>query len=139
MKWIFKNYQYRLLLLLLLATVLTSLPAPANASTLDQVNSGFSQTGEEAGYPVQGGKPKQEFADAWVNYVNGMISLMGLLFMVLMIYGGWLWMSAKGNEEQVQRAKKLIINAVIGLTLVIGARLIIELALIYLGQAFNPS
>ncbi len=133
---IFKKTKIFSLIILLTVIFLTD-GGVALASTFDQVNSGFSQTGEEAGYPIQSGKPKQEFAYAWVNSVNGLITLMGILFMILVIYGGWLWMSAKGNEEQVQRAKKLLINAVIGLAVIIGARLIIESALIYLGQTVS--
>ena len=62
---------------------------------------------------------------------------MGLLFMVLVIYGGWIWMSAQGNEERVTKGKTLIIQAVIGLAIIIGARIIVELAILTLGETIQ--
>lgn len=47
------------------------------------------------------------------------LSLLGFIFVVLIIYSGILWMTAGGNEKQVERAKNIIKNAFIGLTLVI--------------------
>ena len=41
-----------------------------------------------------------------------------MVFVVLILYGGWLWGSARGNEEQVQEAEKLIRNAVLGIIIV---------------------
>ena len=136
MKTTFQQTKLFTLSLIAITTILTA-TYNVSASTMDQINSGFAQTGAEAGFPTQGGKPKVEFAPAFVNYLNGLLGLMGLLFMVLVIYGGWLWMTARGAEEQVTKAKKLIINAVIGLTAIISARLIVELAIIYLGQTFT--
>jgi len=110
------------------------LTTPIVASTQDTIMKGFKNTGSSAGYEVDsGGKPKEEFIPAWGSYVKGLINLMAFLFLVLMIYGGWLWMTAKGNEEQVQKAKNIMIQATIGLGIVIGARIIVELALTYLG------
>lgn len=46
------------------------------------------------------------------------------VFVLLMLYGGYLWMTAAGNEEQVGKAKKYIINSVIGIVIVLGANII---------------
>lgn len=105
------------------------------AGPLTQILSGFSKTGLAAGYQPKGTEPAQDFTTAWATYISNFAAgCGGAFFMVLVIYGGWLWMSAQGKEEQVERAKKVIIGAVIGLALIIGARLIAELAIHYLGQ-----
>ncbi len=49
------------------------------------------------------------------------LSFLGVIFMMLMIYGGFLWMSDRGNEEQVEKAKKMIQAAAIGLVIVISS------------------
>lgn len=49
------------------------------------------------------------------------LELMGVIFLILAIYGGYNWMMAGGNEEQVEKAKKTIIRAVIGLVIVMSA------------------
>jgi hypothetical protein len=38
-----------------------------------------------------------------------------------MIYAGILWMTAQGNDQQVTKAKTLMINSVIGIIIVFAA------------------
>lgn len=53
--------------------------------------------------------------------VGTLLSFLGVLFMALVIYGGILWMTARGNEQQVEKAKDLLVNAIIGLIIVLAA------------------
>ncbi len=46
------------------------------------------------------------------------LSFLGVIFLLLTIAGGIMWMTAGGNTEQVGKAKKLITSAVIGLVIV---------------------
>lgn len=52
------------------------------------------------------------------------LSFIGVIFFVLVIYGGFLWMTAMGNEEQVGKAISLVMQASIGLIIVASAYLI---------------
>ena len=47
--------------------------------------------------------------------------LLGLIAVSLMMFAGFLWMTAQGNPEQIERAKKLMANAVIGLVIILSA------------------
>jgi hypothetical protein len=38
-----------------------------------------------------------------------------------MIYAGILWMTAEGNDQQVAKAKSLLINSIIGIIIVFAA------------------
>jgi len=49
------------------------------------------------------------------------LSFIGILFLILVIYGGITWMTATGNDQKVEKAKNMIINAVIGLLIVLSA------------------
>lgn len=49
------------------------------------------------------------------------LSFIGVIFLILMIYAGIMWMTAAGNDQQVTKAKDLMINAVIGLIIVFAA------------------
>lgn len=53
--------------------------------------------------------------------VGYLLAFAGVVFIILIVYGGWLWMSAQGNEEQVGNAQKQIRNAVIGIIVVFSA------------------
>ena len=53
--------------------------------------------------------------------VGVILSLVGVAFLILMIYGGFTWMLARGNETEVTKAKDLIQSAIIGLIIVLAA------------------
>lgn len=55
------------------------------------------------------------------NIVGVVLSFLGIIFFVLIIYGGFMWMTARGNEEQVTKARKVVINAAIGLAVILAA------------------
>ncbi len=53
------------------------------------------------------------------NIITVALSLLGVIFLVLMIYGGYMWMTAAGKEERVAAAQNIIRAAVIGLVIVV--------------------
>lgn len=58
--------------------------------------------------------------------VGAALAFIGIVFFILIIYGGFTWMTARGNEEKVTKAKELIINASIGLVIVLAAYAIVS-------------
>ncbi|OGH85334.1 MAG: hypothetical protein A2294_01010 [Candidatus Magasanikbacteria bacterium RIFOXYB2_FULL_38_10] len=58
--------------------------------------------------------------EAYVTRLTGYaLSLIGIIFFVLMIYGGFKWMLAKGDTKDVETAKDTITMAIIGIIVVI--------------------
>ncbi|MDD5071284.1 MAG: hypothetical protein PHQ42_00945, partial [Patescibacteria group bacterium] len=53
--------------------------------------------------------------------VNTFLSVLAIIFIALMLYGGYLWMMARGQEEMVTKAKELIQAAIIGLVIIVAA------------------
>lgn len=49
------------------------------------------------------------------------LSFIGVIFLVLTVYAGFLWMMARGDESQVEKAQKIIQSAIIGLVVTVGA------------------
>lgn len=63
-------------------------------------------------------------ADIRVTIANGIrifLGLLGIIAIAIILAGGLLWMTAGGNEEKVQKAKTLLLQAVIGLGIVLAA------------------
>jgi TRAP-type C4-dicarboxylate transport system permease small subunit len=56
-----------------------------------------------------------------------------VLFLILMIYGGFTWMTSNGNQEAVGKAQKIVGSAVIGLVIVLSAYVIT----VYMGTTFS--
>ena len=52
------------------------------------------------------------------NVIGYILALLGVVFTILIIYAGFLYMTAQGNEEQVGKAKKLMMNAIIGMVII---------------------
>lgn len=48
-------------------------------------------------------------------------SLLGLIAVVIILAGGFKWMTAGGNEDKVGEARKMIISGVIGLAIIMSA------------------
>lgn len=61
------------------------------------------------------------FASTIGTGVRVILSLVGIIFTVLTVYAGMMWMTARGNESQVDTAKKTLQNSLIGLLIAIGA------------------
>ncbi|PJE75930.1 hypothetical protein COV04_02120 [Candidatus Uhrbacteria bacterium CG10_big_fil_rev_8_21_14_0_10_48_11] len=61
--------------------------------------------------------------DTLLGIVGSLVSLtlgfVGIVFAILTIYGGYLWMTARGNKEQVTDAQDYIRNSVIGIIIVL--------------------
>jgi len=53
--------------------------------------------------------------------ITAALSFLGVIFLILMIYGGFMWMTASGNDEQVKKSVQLITAAIIGLIIVVSA------------------
>ena len=49
------------------------------------------------------------------------LSLIGIIFLLLMIFAGYNWMTAQGEEEKVSKAKDTIARSIIGLIIVLGS------------------
>ena len=76
--------------------------------------------GKESGYEIIG---VDQFTAASIagTVVSVFLSILAIIFIALMLYGGYLWMMDRGNDENIKRAKDLIMNAIIGLVVVIAA------------------
>ena len=64
---------------------------------------------------------KQDIEKVVGGMINAALTLVGMIFLVLMVYAGYLWMTARGEESQVEQSKKIITAAIIGMILVVSA------------------
>lgn len=55
------------------------------------------------------------------NIIKTVLSLVGIIFLVLMVYAGYLWMTARGEDEQVSKAKEIIKSSIAGLFVVVSS------------------
>lgn len=72
-----------------------------------------------AGYDTAQDKTSPEYIISAI--IKAALSFLGVVFLILMIYGGYIWMTARGNEQNIEKAKNLITAAVTGLLIVLAA------------------
>ena len=83
------------------------------------LGSQLQKAGKSAGFATEGGG-----ADITVivgKIVQGALTLMGSLFLAQTVYGGYLWMTARGDEQQVEKAKHTLRTSTIGLGIMLAA------------------
>ena len=49
------------------------------------------------------------------------LGLLGIIAVLLIMYGGFIWMTAAGDPAKVEKAKKILINAIIGIIIILSA------------------
>lgn len=53
--------------------------------------------------------------------IRGAMGLLGVIFLILVVYAGYKWMLAHGEPGEVKAAQKLLLNSIIGLILATAA------------------
>lgn len=95
----------------------------AQAQTVDDALKGLNQTVETVpAFQSQAAAYNDNFLATKAGQIIGIaLSFVGVLFLILMIYAGLLWMTAIGNEEKIKKAKGLLMDAVVGIIIVFSA------------------
>jgi hypothetical protein len=89
---------------------------PANINSMLQAAAGASGAGYNTNVDSNTG-----LATLAGYVVRMFISFLGVIFICYTIYGGFLWMTAGGKEEPIEKAKSIIRNGVIGLIIILCA------------------
>ena len=122
-----KRYFLFLLILIILTfaiPLITKADSPSLAqATKLQLMPELENAGKAAYGETTAGQMKAPgFVGATVGrIINACLGVLGIVLIVLVLYGGFLWMTAAGNEERITKAKKIFGNAIIGLIIVIMA------------------
>jgi hypothetical protein len=94
-------------------TFLLLLPLQASALTAQE---GLNQAASGTGLDTSRNIPQ-----IIALVVNALLALLATIFIILIILGGFRWMTSAGNASKIDAAKQTITNAVIGLVIVMAA------------------
>lgn len=133
-----KKIKFTIFLSLILIFLLTTSVALAQPDNVKKSTDGLKKMVNEA---YGGGKEVSvslpTFTGGLVLIINFFLNLLGIAFFLLLVYAGFLWMTARGNQEQIDKAKKIAKEAIIGLLIIISARIITEFILTQIGKAIT--
>lgn len=74
--------------------------------------------GTESGFTNTSIGQTSDLKGTIANIVNIVLGFLGIVAVVIILIGGFKWMTSSGNEDQIADAKKYIVNGIIGLVIV---------------------
>lgn len=87
----------------------------ADAQVADSFRN-FQKAASESGYDTSLGTGT---LSAYIGVIIGQLLIfLGSVAIVIIVYAGYLWMTAGDNSEQIKKAKQWLINGVIGLVII---------------------
>lgn len=92
------------------ATAVFGLPALAQTTALDRL-----QRTSKGIYSTS--KP-QSLEQIIGGVIQTLLGIMGIVLLIYVIYGGYLWMTAQGDDQKVGKARKIISNTVVGIAII---------------------
>ena len=115
-----KNILKNLLIIFILSIIL--IPNFVNANIVTDSDGIMNKLGNFAGkISLPGNDPTITPITIIINMALG---LLGLFFVILIMYGGFTWMTAQGDDKKVQKAKDIIKNSIYGIAIVLLAAVI---------------
>ena len=78
-----------------------------------------ANTGSYATYSAEG--PNLLLTSTIGNLITTFLSLIGIIFIILSVYGGFLYLTSRGNQEQTKKALTIITQSLIGLVIILAA------------------
>ena len=128
MKRITKNF-ITLCLVLCFALFLT-LPVLAQTQDIDNLKNSLNTSAGTAGLDT-----KTDLQTAIGRPIGYLFGVIGVIFLAVTLLGGFIWMTAGGNEEKVHKAKQFIGNGVNGLIVMFFAYALVYVVLAALSNA----
>lgn len=99
------------LLSLGILSVLFAIPAMAGAQTADFGTNFLTGVGLGS----------QDIRVTVVNLIRVALGILGVIVLVIIIAGGFRWMTAGGNDDAIGQAKKIISAGIVGLIIIVVA------------------
>ncbi|MFA6410808.1 MAG: pilin, partial [Candidatus Buchananbacteria bacterium] len=75
-------------------------------------------------YGTLTGLGAQDIRVTAMSIIRVVLGFLGVIALAIIIYAGYTWMTAAGNVEKISLAKKILVNAVIGLVIIFSAFMI---------------
>ena len=69
-------------------------------------------------YGTYTGLGTKDLREGIMAIVNVLLGFLGIVAIIIVLYGGFVWLTSGGNEEKVSQAKKIITAGIIGLVII---------------------
>lgn len=76
--------------------------------------------------PDATGLPGNSPSDTIFIIIRGFLQLVGLIALVLIMYAGFLWLTAAGNKDRIEKGQTVLLWSIIGLLLILSSLGIVQ-------------
>ena len=104
-----KKYLLKIIIFFIFLSLI-SVPVMALAANIDL---GFDVFADDIGLGTR------DIRETIASLINQAIALLGVIALVVILFGGFRWMIAGGDQEKVKKAKDTLISGVIGLIIIL--------------------
>ncbi|MFZ5364598.1 MAG: pilin [Patescibacteria group bacterium] len=112
----------KIIIFAILAGFLLTMATPvlAQSDVFSEMTAGLETVNNHAGLPKTSLKPLVG------TIIKQVLSLLGIFTLIIVMYGGFLWMVSGGNEDRKKQAKGVFTNGLIGLVIILLAYSIVS-------------
>jgi hypothetical protein len=79
----------------------------------------FAQFGFEYGSQLQMGT--RDLRSSIMQVINILMGFLGIVAIIIILAGGFKWMTAMGSEDKIAEARKLIVAGIVGLGIILAS------------------
>ncbi len=105
---------------LIILVAFFSIASVVEAGNMWDMQEGFNNNDSVAKVFTDDDKP-QDVRVTIAKVIRFFLGFLGIIFLVLTIYAGFLWMTASGNESKVEESKKILSRSIIGMIIILTA------------------
>jgi hypothetical protein len=101
--------------------------AQAQKSVDTQVGSDCREPTTGLNFPcIQQGNPQAVVTSVIARLVNWILTMTGVIFLAMFVWGGIAYMTAGGDSSRAEKARKVLVNAFIGTAIILGSYVILD-------------
>ncbi|HPA25191.1 MAG TPA: hypothetical protein PLK76_00240 [bacterium] len=98
------------------------IPVPSQASIFDAITTNLGIFNQGAELPTS----NVGLEGIVINIINTALSFLGLIFVCLVLYAGFLYMTAAGETKKVEKANNILRDSVIGLAIIFASYVLVN-------------
>lgn len=90
-------------------------PETVYAQSIDPLGD-LNTAADAAGF---GTVPENTPSSVIARLINVILGLVGILFLVILVYGGTLYLTSGGDKDKIEKAKKMLLSAIVGTVIIV--------------------
>ncbi|MEA3449746.1 MAG: IPT/TIG domain-containing protein [Patescibacteria group bacterium] len=122
--------KYKILISLIAALITLSVGSFAMAQTDLGLNSAANLGLQDGGGDAR---------DLIIRIVQYLLTFVGIIATVVVLYGGFLWMTAGGRAEQIRKAKQALVSGIVGVIIILSAFVIVTFIVNLTQDSLSPT